>query len=245
MAPPTAPFSPLAFLWRGTKSIVSFAALVLNATAVYFIHADLHRENPTWVSYLSFIPVLEWIPLLDIAGLDRAWVLAPAALIGGMAVAAPALTPVLAGLLFVAPLMALEVYRNYHILEHFEQNNWLTLGLLTFFRFDWLVFSSLAILGTDRYQLVPHNQASLSESVIQVSDRLDYIVENPSELDKINREHFNLPLHVISYVWQKVPALSGYAHQFKEWHNLKPEPEAEPQQIAATEAVPVVAEEKK
>ena len=234
--PPLAPISPFAFVWGFSRRVLSLGTIVLHATAIYWIHSDLHRNNPTWVSYMSFIPILDWIPMLDIAGLDRLWILAPAALFGTMAVAGPAMPPFLAGLLFFMPLLAIESWRNYHMLEHFEVASIASIAL-TVFRLNWITFSGLSILGTDRYQLVPHEQASLTEFGIQVAERLDQTVADPSIVEQ---QEYNLPLLVFHYIWKTFPSLSEYAQSVKAWNQEKPAEVSE--SPAAIEAAPITQE---
>lgn len=232
-APPLAPISPFAFLWRGARGLLSLSTLALHAVAVYWIHSELHRENPTWVSYLSFVPILDWIPMLDIAGLERTWVLVPAALFAAMAAFAPVIPPILAGIVFVVPAVLLEAYRNLHILEHFEVGSTAAL-VISLLRMEWLIFSGLSILGIERYQLVPHEQASLTDFAVQVAERLDETVADPSIVE---RSEFNLPLLAFHYIWKTFPSLSGWAQSLKAW-NVEQSVEA-PEAPVAIEAASV------
>lgn len=195
--------SVASYLWSGTKQLLGTTTLVLNAFSIYYIHSDLHKANPTWVSYFAFLPLLDWVPMLDIAGLDRLWCLLPAASIATLLAlrALPGFN-VLAVLLIIAPMYGFELYRNYHILGHFEQRNWPALLMWSVFRMEWIAMTSMAVLGTDRYQLVPHEQASFTQSLKQVADRLDESVAHPEIVPDNNYSFFFL--HVL---WANVPLL--------------------------------------
>lgn len=195
--------SVLSMIWGATGSLLKVSTLVLNAFSIFHIHSALHQDNPTWVSYLSFVPLLDWIPMLDIARLDRLWILFPATIVGTLALVSrlPARGPILA-LLFL-PLGLFELYRNYKILEHFEQRNWTSLLLWSFFRLEWLFMTSLAIIGTENYQLVPHQQATITETANLVLDRLDQSLEDQEVVPS-----GNVPFIVLTTIWQTFPFMT-------------------------------------
>jgi len=209
-APPRA--GPISFLWSAVRSVSGLASLVLNATGIWYLHSEMHKEKPTWVSYLSFIPILDWIPMLDIAGLPRPWILLPASIIVAASYFGMPGSPFI-GVLLLLPILGLEVYRNYHILDHFEQRNWTTLIIWSLFRMEWLVVTSLAILGYERYQFVPHKQASITETMKQVQTRLDESLENSAIVGD-----YNIPFILTHWVWKHglktaVQVTSEYVHK--------------------------------
>lgn len=194
--------SVLSLIWGATGSLLKVSSLVLNAFSIFHIHTSLHEDNPTWVSYLSFIPLFDWIPMLDIARLDRSWILLPVTVFGALTLVSR--IPVRGAILMLLfmPLGLLEVYRNYHILDHFEQRNWTSIILWSFFRLEWLFMTSLAIIGPEHYQLVPHEQASITGTANLVLDRLDQSLE-----DKEIVPSDNVPFFVLATIWQTFPIL--------------------------------------
>jgi hypothetical protein len=204
----------LSYVWSGVRQMLTLGTLVLNATAIWHIHGDMHKDNPTWVSYMSFIPFLDWVPMLDIAGLSRAWMLLPVVLLG-FSVATGTIASIPGAFFIMMPMFALEMYRNWHILSHFEQANWVTVVLWSFLRLEWVTMSALAILGTERYQLVPHEQANIGQSLKQVALKLEESVEKP----ELVPEH-NYPFRFFHWLWVYIPPLR-HAQQNIEWlYNL-------------------------
>ena len=209
--PMRAPMGPFTFLWRAFRGLTPLATLLLNATSVWYLHSTMHKDNPTWVSYMAFIPLIDWIPMLDLAGLPRYLVLLPVGIVAASAALGVGSSPLL-GLIFVLPLIGLEVYRNYYILHHFETRNWTTILLWSVFRLEWLAMSGLSILGFDRYQLVPHKQASFTETLQQVRARLDESLDKPELLTD-----FNPPFIVFNFLWKNglkfvVDATANFIH---------------------------------
>lgn len=188
------------WFWR-LLGLFSALPKVLNAFSLYYLHATLHKDNPSYVSYLSFVPLLDWLPALDLANLSRAWILLPAALVG-IASALPSMVAASMAFLFIAPIYAFEIYRSYHLLEHYEVRNWPLILLWSFTSFGWLITSGLAILGADRRQLVPHHQASFSESVTMTIERLDASIENPKIVEDNNYAFWTYYM-----LWEHVPGL--------------------------------------
>lgn len=191
--PARRPFS----LSRFVKTFLSLGAVALYSTSVWWLHTELHRNNPTWVSWLAFIPLLGWIPMFDMAGLDRAWILVPLA-----AVAFAQLPISFAPFLGITAFAGTEFYRNYHLLGRFEVGTFLSAAIMTAFRTQWIYMSALAILGPEQYQLVPHSQASTLQLLIMVCQRLNKSIDDPSIIDA-----YNFPFLFFNYIWSAIPQL--------------------------------------
>jgi hypothetical protein len=194
-------------LWGWFRGTIKLGTLLLNAGSIWYLHTALNKDNPTWVSYLALVPLLNWIPLLDLAQLDRAWALLPL----GTVIAAGFFHRVWRGplaLLAVLPAMGAELYKNYHLLHHFEAFNWTTVIGMSLLRIEWLVHSCMAILGPEYYRLEPAQQRSVTEVVRQVELKLDRSLEDPAMLND-----FNPAFIAMHYIWKHVPVtreLSGH-----------------------------------
>lgn len=191
--------SPGLFGWL--RGLLRWFTIAVNAISVWYIHQDLHKDNPTWVSYLAAVPLLNWIPLLDIAQLERAWVLVPISIVAFASVFYQSFAGPI-GVLAAIPMVGIELFRNYHILSHFEAFSWPTLVSWSLFRIEWIIMGSLAILGTGDYQLVPHKQRSASELATGVIKQLDAALEDPQSIPTYNTTYW------LAYMaWNYLPFL--------------------------------------
>lgn len=204
-------------LFRLISGLGGLALFALNGSAVWYLHSKLFLEDPTWVSYLSFVPTLQWIPMLDIAGLQRYWVALPltAAVLGGAGLANMGVM-----VMFGLPLLVLEVYRNKLILDHFEQYHWATV-LLWMLGFGPFITSSLAILGTEHYHIVPHKDSHPVDLLLQVVDRLNESLVHPEIMDE---RQLNVPFRLAHDVWAYFPQLKEYAEELRIWWHAQPAP---------------------